>query len=213
MGELVNDGIRVLVVDDHPVFRDGLRQLLRGSGEFTVVAEAADGLEALAYVQRNPVHVVLMDLHMPRMDGVTATARLREVAPQTRVLVLSTYDTDADVLPAIESGATGYLLKDASRAELLAAVRAAAKGESMLSPSVARRVLGRLREPVERVLKPREVELLRLVAGGATNREAAVALFVSEATVKASLLRVYERLGVRDRASAVAEAYRRGMLS
>jgi DNA-binding NarL/FixJ family response regulator len=213
MDEPVGDGIRVLVVDDHPLFRDGVRQLLAQSGEFVVVGEAADGLEMLAYVERHLVHVVLMDLHMPRMDGVTAIARLREVAPQTRVLVLSTYDTDADVLPAIESGAVGYLLKGASRTELLGAVRAAAKGESVLSPPVARRVLGRLREPVPGVLKPREVELLRLVAGGATNREAAGALFVSEATVKASLLRVYERLGARDRASAVAEAYRRGLLS
>ena len=208
-----DDGIRVLVVDDHPVFRDGLRQLLADSGDFVVVAEAADGLEALAYVERHRVHVVLMDLHMPRMDGVTAIARLRAVAPETQVLVLSTYDSDADVLPAIESGAVGYLLKDASRIELLNAVRAAARGESVLSPPVARRVLGRVRHPGPDPLKPREVELLRLVADGATNREAAARLLVSEATVKAHLLRIYDRLGARDRASAVAEAYRRGLLS
>ena len=212
MGAPAGEGISVLVVDDHPVFRDGLRQLLADSGEFVVVAEAADGLEALAHVQRHAVDVVLMDLHMPRMDGVTAIARLRELAPETNVLVLSTYDTEADVLPAIEAGAVGYLLKDAARPELLDAVRAAARGESVLSPSVARRVLGRVREPAE-LLKPREVELLRLVAEGATNREAAARLLVSEATVKAYLLRIYDRLGARDRASAVAEAYRRGLLS
>jgi DNA-binding NarL/FixJ family response regulator len=204
---------RVLVVDDHAVFRDGLRQLLTQTGEFEVVAEAADGMEALAWAGRVAVDVVVMDLHLPRMDGVTATRRLRELAPDTKVLVLSTYDTDGDVLPAIEAGAVGYLLKDASRAELVDAVRAAARGEPVLSATVTRRVLQKVREQEPGVLKPREVALLRLVADGATNREAAGRLFVSEATVKASLLRIYERLGARDRASAVAEAYRRGLLS
>jgi DNA-binding NarL/FixJ family response regulator len=208
----VSEGTRVLVVDDHAVFRDGLRQLLAQAGEFTVVVEAADGLEALAYAARCPVDVVLMDLHMPRMDGVTAIRRLREASPQAWVLVLSTYDTEGDVLPALAAGAVGYLLKDASRAELIDAVRAAARGEPVLSPAAARRVISRVRDPAPGPLKPRELELLRLVAGGATNREAAGRLFVSEATVKAYLLRIYDRLGARDRASAVAEAYRRGLL-
>ena len=123
----MSDGVRALVVDDHPVFRDGLRQLLASTGEFVVVAKAADGREALAYVNRHPVDVVLMDLHMPRMDGVAAITQLRELSPGIRVLVVSTYDTDADVVPAIEAGAIGYLLKDAPRAELIAAVRAAAR--------------------------------------------------------------------------------------
>lgn len=204
--------IQVLLVDDHPVFRDGLRQLLNSTGEFTVVAEAADGLEALAYAGRHRVDVVLMDLNLPRMDGVTATARLREITPEARVLVLTTYDSDDHVLPAIEAGAVGYLLKDASRAELIDAVRAAARGEPVLSPSAARRVLSRAGKPASELLKPRELELLRLVADGATNREAARRLFVSEATVKAYLLRIYDRLGARDRASAVAVAYQRGLL-
>lgn len=204
--------VRVLLVDDHPVFRDGLRQLLDSTGEFTVVAEAGDGLEALAWARRQHADVVLMDLHLPRMDGVTAIRRLAEIAPATRVLVLSTYDADDEVVSAIEAGAVGYLLKDTSRAGLISAVRAAARGEPVLSPLAARRVLSRIREPARDLLKPRELELLRLVAGGATNREAAGRLFVSEATVKAHLLRIYERLGARDRASAVAEAYRRGLL-
>ena len=202
----------MLLVDDHPVFRDGLRQLLDSAGEFTVVAEAADGLEALACARHHQVDVVLMDLNLPRMDGVTATARLRETAPEAKVLVLTTYDSDEHVLPAIEAGAVGYLLKDASRAELIDAVRAAARGEPVLSASAARRVLRRVGKPAPELLKPRELELLRLVADGATNREAAGRLFVSEATVKAYLLRIYDRLGARDRASAVAAGYERGLL-
>ena len=204
--------VQVLVVDDHPVFRDGLRQLLESAGEFTVVAEAADGLEALACAGRHRVDVVLMDLNLPRMDGVTAIARLREITPEARVVVLTTYDSDEHVLPAIEAGAVGYLLKGASRAELVDAVRAAARGEPVLAPSAARRVLRRVSKPAPELLRPRELELLRLVADGATNREAAGRLFVSEATVKAYLLRIYDRLGARDRASAVAAAYQRGLL-
>jgi DNA-binding NarL/FixJ family response regulator len=209
----VTGPVRVLLVDDHPVYRDGLRQLLDSTGDFTVVAEAGDGLEALAWARREQADVVLMDLRLPRMDGVTAIRRLAEIAPETRVLVLSTYDADDEVLSAIEAGAVGYLLKDSSRADLISAVQSAARGEPVLSPPAARRVLSRLREPAREVLKPRELELLRLVADGATNREAASRLFVSEATVKAHLLRIYERLGARDRASAVAEAYRRGLLT
>jgi DNA-binding NarL/FixJ family response regulator len=204
--------VRVLLVDDHPVFRDGLRQLLDSTGEFTVVAEAGDGLEALAYARRHQVDVVLMDLNLPRMDGVTATARLREITPEAKVLVLTTYDSDDHVLPAIEAGAVGYLLKDSSRAELIEALRTAARGEPVLAPSAARRVLSRVGKPAPEPLRPRELELLRLVADGATNREAAGRLFVSEATVKAYLLRIYQRLGARDRASAVAAAYQRGLL-
>ncbi len=200
--------IRVLIVDDHPMFRDGLRHLLADPA-FEVAGEAADGEEALAVLRRHPADVVIMDLHMPRMDGITATARIRAAFPDTHVLVLSTYDTDADVVPAMAAGAVGYLLKDVPREQLLDAVRAAAAGRSALSPTVADRVVGHLHTPA---LKPREIELLRLVAAGSTNKEAAAALFVSEATVKAYLLRIYDRLGARDRASAVAEAYRRGLL-
>jgi DNA-binding NarL/FixJ family response regulator len=204
--------VQVLVVDDHPVFRDGLRQLLDSTGEFSVVAEAGDGLEALAFAGRYPVDVVLMDLNLPRMDGVTATTRLAEIAPEAKVVVLTTYGGDEKVLSAMAAGAIGYLLKDASRAELINAVRTAARGEPVLTPSAARTILNRVARPTADLLKPRELELLRLVAGGATNREAAGRLFVSEATVKGHLLRIYDRLGARDRASAVAAAYERGLL-
>jgi DNA-binding NarL/FixJ family response regulator len=156
--------------------------------------------------------VVLMDLRMPEMGGVEATRRLRERAPSAHVLVLTTYDTDDDVLPAVEAGATGYLLKDAPREELVRAVRAASRGESVLSPSVAGRVLSRVREPARDSLSQRELEVLRLVANGVPTREAAAALFVSEATIKTHLLHIYDKLGVRDRAAAVGEAYRRHLL-
>ncbi|MBL7259748.1 response regulator transcription factor [Paractinoplanes lichenicola] len=201
--------IRVLIVDDHPMFRDGLRQLLNDD-DFVVVGEAGDGAEALAVLSSHPADVVVMDLHMPRMDGITAITRIRAAFPATQVLVLSTYDTDGDVIPAMSAGAIGYLLKDVPRDDLRDAVRAAARGETTLSRTAAGRLVDHVHSP--ELLKPREHELLRLVASGATNKEAAAALFVSEATVKAYLLRIYDRLGARDRASAVAEGYKRGLL-
>ena len=205
--------IRLLIVDDHPVVRDGLRGLFADDPDFQVVGEAANGAEAVARVERLGADVVLMDLRMPGMGGVEAITRLREVAPGVRVLVLTTYDTDSDVLAAIEAGATGYLLKDAPREELIRAVRAAFAGEAVLSPAVASRLMGKVRRPPPEVLSQRELEVLALIADGATNRQAAAKLFVSEATVKTHLLHVYEKLGVRDRAAAVAEAYRRRLLT
>jgi DNA-binding NarL/FixJ family response regulator len=157
-----------------------------------------------------------MDLRMPGTDGLGAIAEIARRGLAARVLVLTTYDTDADVLPAIQAGATGYLLKDAPRTELLRAVRAAARGESVLSPSVASRVLGRVRRPTSDGsddLSPRELEILALVARGTTNREAAKRLFISEATVKTHLLHIYAKLGVNDRAAAVAVGFDRGLLT
>jgi len=206
--------IRVLIVDDHPVVRDGLRGMIDGEPDLTVVGEAADGAEALVRVgDGSTVDVVLMDLRMPRMGGVEAIRALQRQAPSVRVLVLTTYDTDGDVLPAVEAGATGYLLKDTPRDELVRAVRAAHRGEAVLSPSVAGRLMGQVRSPAREALTERELAVLRLVAAGSTNREAARALFISEATVKTHLLHIYEKLGVRDRASAVAAAYQRGLLA
>ncbi|MFI0419377.1 response regulator [Spongiactinospora sp. 9N601] len=204
--------IRVLIVDDHPVVRDGLRAAFAAVGDIEVAGEAGDGAEAVRLARELVVDVVLMDLRMPEMDGVRAIQRLRELAPEIRVLVLTTFDTDADVLPAIEAGATGYLLKDAPTEELLRAVRASHRGETVLAPTVAGLLVGRVRKPVKSTLSPREMQVLRLVAGGATNKEAAARLFISEASIKTHLLHVYAKLDVRDRASAVAEAYKRGLL-
>ncbi len=157
--------------------------------------------------------MILMDLRMPKMDGVTAIKQLAELGVTARVLVLTRYDTDNDVLPAIEAGATGYLLKDAPRTELLRAVRAAARGDSVLSPPVATRLLGQVRAPAQEPLSQREFEVLELVSRGATNRQAAAKLFISEATVKTHLLHIYAKLGVNDRAAAVTEAFDRGLLT
>jgi len=150
---------------------------------------------------------------MPGVDGVEAIRRLQREAPAVRVLVLTTFDTDSDVLPAIEAGATGYLLKDAPVEDLLRAVRAAAKGEAVLAPTVAGRLMGKVREPAPSVLSQRELQVLKLIADGATNREAAAKLFISEASIKTHLLHIYEKLGVRDRAAAVVEAFRRGLVT
>jgi DNA-binding NarL/FixJ family response regulator len=204
--------IRLLIADDHPVVRDGLSGIFSGAEGFEVVGLAQDGAEAVALTRRLDPDVVLMDLRMPTMGGVAAIAELAREGARTRVLVLTTYDTDTDVLPAIEAGATGYLLKDSPREELYRAVRAAARGESVLSPAVASRVLRHARAE-EPVLSAREVEVLELVARGTTNREAAAQLFISEATVKTHLLHIYAKLGVPDRASAVAAAFDRGLLT
>jgi DNA-binding NarL/FixJ family response regulator len=205
--------ISLLIVDDHPVVRNGLRGIFTGDPAFEVLGEAASGVEAVALAVARKPQVVLMDLRMPGGDGVSAIRELRDRLPEIRVLVLTTYGDDADVLAAIDAGATGYLLKDAPREELLRGVRAAAAGQSVLSPEVAATLLGRVREPEpETPLSPRELEVLRLVAAGRSNREAAAELFISEATVKTHLLHVYAKLGVNDRAAAVAAGYERGLL-
>ena len=205
--------IRILIVDDHPVVRDGIRGVFAGDPEFDVVAEAANGQEAVSRTQAFHPDVVLMDLRMPELDGVGATREIVDGELGARVLILTTYDTERDVLPAIEAGATGYLLKDTPRDELRRAVRAAAAGESVLSPPVARQLLGQVRRPTRDTLSEREMEILVLVAKGATNKRAASFLFISEATVKTHLLHIYEKLGVNDRAAAVAAAYERGLLN
>jgi DNA-binding NarL/FixJ family response regulator len=205
--------IRLVIADDHPVVRDGLSGMLGRDPAFAVVGEAGDGAEAVRLAEALAPDVILLDLRMPGMDGLTAIRELARRGVTARVLVLTTYDTDGHVLPAIEAGATGYLLKDAPRAELLRAVRAAAEGQSVLSPSVATRLMSRVRDPVPESLSRRELEVIALVAAGNTNREAAARLFISEATVKTHLLNIYAKLGVSDRAAAVAEAYNRGLLT
>ena len=204
--------LRLLVADDHPVVRDGIVGMVSSDPEIEVVGEASDGAEAVGLARALEPDVVLMDLRMPGMDGVAAIRELTRLGVPTRVVVLTTYDADADVLPAIEAGATGYLLKDAPRDDLLRAIRAAAAGHAVLAPSVASRLVGRVRSPEAGLLTPRELEILGLVADGATNRAAGERLHLSEGTVKTHLLSLYAKLGVGDRAAAVAEGFRRGLL-
>ncbi|WP_225752972.1 response regulator transcription factor [Actinotalea sp. Marseille-Q4924] len=203
--------IRIVVVDDHPVVRAGIVGLLAGEPDLVVVGEAADGEQAVALAAEVGPDVVLMDLRMPVLDGAGATERILRARSATRVVVLTTYETDADILRAVEAGASGYLLKDAPREELVAAVRAAADGETVLAPSVARRLVHQVRHASER-LTPRELEVLRGVARGRTNAQIGTDLFITEATVKTHLLRVFAKLGVDDRTRAVTVALERGIL-
>jgi DNA-binding NarL/FixJ family response regulator len=207
--------LRLVVVDDHPVVRDGLRGMLAGQADFEIVGEAASGAEALTVVDAVRPDVVLTDLRMPEPSGGALIRLLLERVPTARVLVLTTHDTDSDVLPAVEAGAIGYLLKDAPREELFRAVRAAARGETVLSPSVAALLLSHIRphsRPAETRLSAREREVLTLIAQGRTNRETAAALYISEATVKTHLQHIYAKLEVPDRAAAVSAAHQRGIL-
>jgi DNA-binding NarL/FixJ family response regulator len=207
------ESIRVLIADDHPVVRAGLQGMLLGQPDIQVVGEATTGVEAIALAQKLRPNVVLMDLRMPEMDGVSATVSIREQHPETHVLVLTTYDGDADILRAIEAGATGYLLKDAPRDDLFRAVRAAAAGDSFLATTVANRVMERVRVPAECPLSDREVEVLTLVARGASNKEIGKQLWISDATVKTHLTHIFGKLGVNDRTSAATVAFQRGILN
>jgi DNA-binding NarL/FixJ family response regulator len=204
--------IRLLIVDDHPVVRDGLRGMLESQTDFEIVGEASDGASALRIAEELQPDVILMDLRMPVMDGVTATNQIKNRRPEIQILVLTTYDSDADILPAIEAGATGYLLKDTSREELYRAVRAAVQGEPVFTPSVAKRLIGRMRLPAEEKLSSRELEVLELVAGGASNSDIASHLHISQATVKSHLIHVFSKLGVSDRTAAVTVALQRGLI-
>ncbi|CAN7295480.1 response regulator [Knoellia sp. LjRoot47] len=205
--------IRVLVVDDHPVVRAGMVALLGELEDVDVVGEAGNGAEALALTPRLTPDVVLMDLRMPVMDGAEATARLREQPDAPQVLVLTTYDTDADIVRAVESGARGYLLKDTPPAVLADAIRRAALGETVLAPPVAAKLAERLRAPVRVELTPRELEVLTAVARGLSNAEVGRELYIGEATVKTHLIRVFSKLEVTDRTAAVTAAYRLGLIS
>ncbi|MBB5914567.1 DNA-binding NarL/FixJ family response regulator [Nocardia transvalensis] len=204
--------IRLLLADDHAIVRAGLRALLDSGEDVEVVGEAATAEEAVAFCATTEVDLVLMDLRFgPGRSGVDATAALRALPRSPNVLVVTNYDTDADILGAIEAGACGYILKDTPPAELLAAVRGAAAGESVLSPSVASKLMTRVRKP-DTTLSPREIEVLRLVADGHSNREIGKRLFLSETTVKSHLVHIYSKLGVKSRTSAVARARERGAI-
>jgi DNA-binding NarL/FixJ family response regulator len=204
--------IRVLIVDDHPVVREGVRAMLAAEADIEVAGQAGSGAEAVAFARARPCDVILMDLRMPGTDGVAATSEILAADPSARVVVLTTYETDADILRAVEAGAAGYLLKDAPRADVANAIRAAARGETVLAPSVAARLVTHVRRPQRESLSARETEVLRLVARGLTNADIGRRLFISEATVKTHLLRLFAKLGVTDRTAAVTTAIERGDL-
>jgi DNA-binding NarL/FixJ family response regulator len=202
----------VLLVDDHPVVREGLRRMIDAEHDLTVVGEAGSGAEAIALAESLRPDVILMDLRMPDVDGVTATERILAALPRTRIVVVTTYESDTDILRAVEAGAAGYLLKDASRAELAEAVRDAARGKTVLAPTVAGRLVHFVRQPTSVTLSTREVEVLGQVAKGKTNAEIGHLLHISEATVKTHLLRAFNKLGVSDRTAAVTTAMSLGLL-
>jgi DNA-binding NarL/FixJ family response regulator len=212
----MTESIRIVVADDHPIVRAGIVGLLETAEGIEVVGEAADGAEAVALAESERPDLVLMDLRMPGVDGASATASIVAAGTGTRVLVLTTYETDDHILAAIEAGASGYLLKAAPQAEILAGIRAVAAGETVLAPSIAAKLVSRVRadaasEPIP-TLSPREREVLALVAEGRSNPEIARELYLGEATVKTHLLHVFEKLGVNDRTRAVTRAMELGLL-
>ena len=204
--------IRVLLVDDHPVVRAGIEGILSSQTDIEVVGEASDGVEAICLNQTLQPDVILMDLQMPKMDGVTAIKAITEQANPPHILVLTTYDTDADIVRAIQAGATGYLLKDTPREDFFAAVRQVAQGKSVLTPVVASRLMAHMRAPAEEQLSGREIEVLTLVAQGHNNQDIAKQLHISTATVKTHLIHIYGKLGVSDRTAAVTTALEKGIL-
>jgi DNA-binding NarL/FixJ family response regulator len=214
--------IRLLLVDDQTMFRDGMRVLLRSQADFDVVGEAGDGEEALAKAAALKPDVVLMDLRMPGLDGAAATRRMRALQPEVRVIVLTTFDEDAAIFDGLRAGATGYLLKDAPTEKLYEAIRAAARGESFLQPSVAARVVAEFARLSEQApawtqilsepLSPREVDILRLLANGSTNKEIAATLVLAEGTVKNHVTNILSKMGVTDRTKAALLARELGLL-
>lgn len=203
--------LRIIVVDDHTVMRAGVVALLAAEPGIEIVGEADDGRAAIDLAERLRPDVALLDLRMPVLDGVAATAELARLG--TRVLVLTTYDTDTEIERAIEAGAIGYLLKDTTRDQLVDAIRAAARGETVLAPRVAEKLVARMRRPEPAALTAREIEVLRAVADGLSNAEIGRRLVIAEATVKTHLLRVFAKLDVGDRTHAVVVAMDRGLLS
>lgn len=206
--------IRLVIADDHPVVRAGLVGLLSDEPGFEVVGEAADGEQAVRVAAATSPDVVLMDLRMPGVDGVEATARIA-AAGTSKVLILTTYESDDQILAAIEAGASGYLLKAAPQDEIVAGIRSVAHGQTALSPQVAVRLVERMRQPAAApapVLSAREIDVLRLVARGRSNKQVAADLGIGESTVKTHLLRTFEKLGVADRTRAVTLAMEKGLL-
>ncbi|MFG3139050.1 response regulator [Streptomyces sp. NPDC048211] len=204
--------LRIILADDHTVMRAGLVALLSSEPTVEIVGEAGDGREAVRIVERFRPDVALLDLRMPVLDGVGATLEIVAGEAPTRVLILTTYDTDADIERGVEAGATGYLLKDATREQLVEAIHSASRGETVLAPRVAQRLVARMRRPVPVTLTARESEVLQAVADGLSNVEIGRRLFIGEATVKTHLLRIFAKLDVNDRTRAVVVALDTGLL-
>lgn len=204
--------LRIILADDHTVMRAGLVALLGSEPTVDIVGEAGDGREAVRLVERLRPDVALLDLRMPVLDGVGATTEIVAGPTDTRVLILTTYETDADIERGVEAGATGYLLKDATREQLVDAIHAASRGETVLAPRVAQRLVARMRRPAPVTLTAREAEVLDAVADGLSNGEIGRRLFIGEATVKTHLLRIFAKLDVNDRTRAVVVAMNGGLL-
>ncbi|MFF7338903.1 response regulator [Streptomyces sp. NPDC008163] len=198
--------LRIVLADDHTVMRAGLVALLGSEPTLDIVGEASNGREAVALVERLSPDVALLDLRMPVLDGVGATTEIVAGPAPTRVLILTTYDTDADIERGVEAGATGYLLKDATREQLVDAIHAASRGETVLAPRVAQRLVAKMRRPAPVALTARESDVLEAVADGLSNAEIGRRLFIGEATVKTHLLRIFAKLDVNDRTRAVVVA-------
>lgn len=206
------DRLRVIVVDDHAVMRAGVVALLAAEPSIAIVGEADNGKEGVELVEALAPDVALVDLRMPVLDGVAATERIVTGPASTRVLILTTYDTDVEIERAVEAGAIGYLLKDTTRDQLVDAIRAAARGETVLAPKVAERLVARMRRPATVALTGRETDVLNAVADGLSNADIGRRLVIGEATVKTHLLRVFAKLDVKDRTHAVMVALERGLL-
>ena len=213
----MTEAIRILIADDHPIVREGLAAVLEQEEDLKVVSQAENGLEAVAQARELHPDIILMDLQMPEMDGVEAIQKIKEEAPDIGIIILTTYDTDDYIFRGIEAGARGYLLKDSPPGEVLKAIRAVHNGEPLIQPKVASRLLDRFsqisRAPVaEEVLSPREVEVLQLMAKSSVNKEIATQLLIGESTVKTHIVHIFNKLGVKGRTEAVAEAARRGII-
>jgi len=211
------EAIKILIADDHPVVREGLFAMLSREHEFEVVGEAKDGVEAVDKAKKLSPDIVLMDLRMPELDGVEAMEQIKSAKPDTKFIILTTYSDDEYIFRGIEAGARAYLLKDAPREELFEAIRVVHRGESLIQPAVASKVLDRLAELSRRApsgegLSERELEVLRLVAKGAANKEIAVQLSITQSTVKTHITSIFQKLDVNDRTEAVTQALRKGII-
>jgi DNA-binding NarL/FixJ family response regulator len=204
--------IRIIIADDHPVVRSGLRALLGSQPDFEIIAEAENGQEAINLSEANTPDVILMDLQMPVLDGLAAIKHIHGEQPDVCILVLTTYDSDADIMPAMEAGATGYLLKDAPPESLFRALRSAAQGEGVFAPGVAEKITRRLSRTAKESLSTREIQVLELAAKGNSNKDIADRLHITEATVKSHFVHIFTKLEVADRTAAVTTALKRKII-